>query len=55
MNSVNTETIKSTETIEATETIKAEYKNRMLTVELPKRAESKPPQVNVKVTTNGNN
>jgi HSP20 family protein len=37
------------------EAIKAEYKNGVLTVELPKRAESKPKQVNVNVTTNGNN
>ena len=38
-----------------TEAIKAEYKNGVLTVELPKRAESKPKQVKVNVTTNGNN
>ena len=37
-----------------TEAIKAEYKNGVLTVELPKRAESKPKQVKVNVTTNGN-
>jgi HSP20 family protein len=37
-----------------TEAIKAEYKNGVLTVELPKRAESKPKQVKVNVT-NGNN
>ena len=37
-----------------TETIKAEYKNGVLTVQLPKRAESKPRQVKVNVTTNGN-
>jgi len=37
-----------------TEGIKAEYKNGVLTVELPKRAESKPKQVKVNVT-NGNN
>jgi HSP20 family protein len=37
-----------------TETIKAAYKNGVLTVELPKRAESKPKQVKVNVT-NGNN
>ena len=36
------------------EAIKAEYKNGVLTVELPKRAESKPKQVKVNVT-NGNN
>lgn len=38
-----------------TEAIKAEYKNGVLTVELPKRAESKPKQVKVNVTTNGHN
>ena len=37
-----------------TETIKAEYKNGVLTVELPKRAESKPRQVKVNVTTSNN-
>jgi HSP20 family protein len=37
-----------------TEAIKAQYKNGVLTVELPKRAESKPRQVKVNVTTNGN-
>lgn len=37
-----------------TESIQAEYKNGALTVELPKRAESKPRQVKVKVTANGN-
>ena len=37
-----------------TEAIKAEYKNGVLTVELPKRAESKPKQVKVNIT-NGNN
>lgn len=37
-----------------TEAIKAEYKQGVLTVELPKRAESKPKQVKVNVT-NGNN
>jgi HSP20 family protein len=37
-----------------TEAIKAEYKNGVLTVELPKRAESKPKQVKVNVT-NGSN
>lgn len=37
-----------------TEAIKAEYKNGVLTVELPKRAESKPKQVKVNVT-NGKN
>jgi HSP20 family protein len=35
------------------EAIKADYKNGVLTVELPKRAESKPKQVKVNVT-NGN-
>lgn len=35
--------------------IKAEYNNGVLTVELPKRAESKPQQVKVNVTPNGNN
>ena len=39
-----------------TEAIKAEYKNGVLTVDLPKRAESKPNQVQVKVgVANGNN
>jgi HSP20 family protein len=39
-----------------TEGIKAEYKNGVLSVELPKRAESKPKQVKVNVNvTNGNN
>lgn len=37
-----------------TEAIKAEYKNGVLTVELPKRAESKPKQVKINVT-NGKN
>ena len=37
-----------------TEAIKAEYKNGVLTVELPKRAESKPKQVKIGVT-NGKN
>jgi HSP20 family protein len=37
-----------------TEAIKAEYKNGVLTVEMPKRAESKPKQVKVNVT-NGDN
>ena len=38
-----------------TEAIKADYKNGVLTVELPKRAESKPKQVKVNVTSgNGN-
>ena len=37
-----------------TEAIKAEYKNGVLTVELPKRAESKPKQVKVSVS-NGQN
>ena len=34
-----------------TEAIKADYKNGVLTVELPKRAESKPKQVKINVTT----
>jgi HSP20 family protein len=37
-----------------TEAIKAEYKNGVLTVELPKRAESKPKQVKVNVTNSTN-
>ena len=37
-----------------TEAVKATYKNGVLTVELPKRAESKPKQVKVNVT-NGHN
>lgn len=37
-----------------TESIKADYKNGVLTVEIPKRAESKPKQVKVNVT-NGHN
>ncbi|MFZ0784233.1 MAG: Hsp20/alpha crystallin family protein [Candidatus Acidiferrales bacterium] len=37
-----------------TESIHAEYKNGVLTVQLPKRAESKPRQVKVNVSTNGN-
>lgn len=37
-----------------TEAIKAEYKNGVLTVELPKRAESKPKQVKINVTNNKN-
>jgi HSP20 family protein len=37
-----------------TESIKANYKNGVLTVELPKRAESKPKQVKINVT-NGRN
>jgi HSP20 family protein len=37
-----------------TEAIKAEYKNGVLTVELPKRAESKPKQVKINVS-NGKN
>lgn len=37
-----------------TESIQAEYNNGVLTVQLPKRAESKPRQVKVNVTTNGN-
>jgi len=36
------------------EAIKAEYKNGVLTIELPKRAESKPKQIKVNVT-NGQN
>jgi HSP20 family protein len=36
------------------ESIKAEYKNGVLTVEMPKRAESKPKQVKVNVTNGGN-
>ncbi|MGD0426977.1 MAG: Hsp20/alpha crystallin family protein [Candidatus Acidiferrales bacterium] len=35
-----------------TEAIKAEYKNGVLKVELPKRAESKPKQVKINVTNN---
>ncbi len=35
-----------------TEAIKADYKNGVLTVELPKRAESKPKQVKINVTNN---
>jgi HSP20 family protein len=38
----------------STENIKAEYKNGVLTVEMPKRAESKPKQVKINVT-NGHN
>lgn len=38
----------------STEGIKADYKNGVLTVELAKRAESKPKQVKVNVTANGN-
>ncbi len=38
-----------------TEGIKAEYKNGVLTVDLPKRAEAKPKQVKVNVTTGNNN
>jgi HSP20 family protein len=37
-----------------TESIKANYKNGVLTVEIPKRAESKPKQVKINVT-NGRN
>ncbi|MGH9724938.1 MAG: Hsp20/alpha crystallin family protein, partial [Candidatus Acidiferrales bacterium] len=37
-----------------TEAIKAEYKNGVLTVALPKRAESKPKQVKINVTGNHN-
>src|SRR5579862_1003785 len=36
------------------EGIKADYKNGVLTIELPKRAESKPRQVKVNVTTSNN-
>ena len=36
-----------------TDAIKAEYNNGVLTIELPKRAESKPKQVKINVT-NGN-
>jgi HSP20 family protein len=36
------------------ETIRAEYKNGVLTVNLPKREESKPRQVKVNVTTVSN-
>ncbi len=36
------------------ENIKAEYKNGVLTLELPKRAESKPKQVKVNVTNSHN-
>jgi HSP20 family protein len=34
----------------STESIKAEYKNGVLTVEMPKRAESKPKQVKINIT-----
>jgi len=37
-----------------TEAIKADYKNGVLTVEIPKRAESKPKQVKVNVTSGSN-
>jgi HSP20 family protein len=37
-----------------TESIRADYKNGVLTVEMPKRAESKPKQVKISVGTNGN-
>jgi HSP20 family protein len=37
-----------------TEAIKAEYKNGVLTVELPKRAEAKPKQVKINVTNSKN-
>jgi len=37
-----------------TDAIEAEYKNGVLTVELPKRAESKPKQVKVNVTNSQN-
>ena len=36
------------------EAIKAEYKNGVLKIELPKRAESKPKQVKINVSTNHN-
>ncbi|MGD0545389.1 MAG: Hsp20/alpha crystallin family protein [Candidatus Acidiferrales bacterium] len=36
------------------EAIKAEYKNGVLTIEMPKRAESKPKQVKINITNNGN-
>ncbi|MBI1750491.1 MAG: Hsp20/alpha crystallin family protein [Acidobacteria bacterium] len=36
-----------------TDQIKAEYRNGVLTVNLPKREESKPKQVKVSVTSNG--
>lgn len=36
-----------------TEAIHAEYKNGVLTVQMPKRAESKPKQVKVNVSSNG--
>jgi HSP20 family protein len=36
------------------ETIKAEYKNGVLTVEMAKRAESKPKQVKVNISNGGN-
>ena len=38
----------------STETIKAQYNNGVLTVEMPKRAESKPKQVKINVTNNHN-
>jgi HSP20 family protein len=38
----------------SSETIKAEYKNGVLTVEMPKRAESRPKQVKINVS-NGHN
>jgi HSP20 family protein len=37
-----------------TEAIKAEYNHGVLTVQLPKRAEAKPKQVKVNVSSNGN-
>ena len=37
-----------------TEAVKADYKNGVLTVELPKRAEAKPKQVKVNVTSGKN-
>lgn len=38
----------------STESIKAEYKNGTLTVEMPKRAESKPKQVKINVSNSKN-
>jgi len=39
----------------STENIRADYKNGVLAVTLPKRAESKPKQVKINVGTNGGN
>jgi HSP20 family protein len=36
------------------EAIKADYKNGVLTIELPKRAESKPKQVKINISANNN-